>query len=55
MYGNYVEKWVGKKITLYVSTTRNPDGTGDVECIRIRPTVPVSKAAQDRAEIAEQI
>ena len=37
MYGNYVEEWVGKKITLYVSTTRNPDGTGDVECIRIRP------------------
>lgn len=37
MYGNYVEEWVGKKITLYTSTTRNPDGTGDVECIRIRP------------------
>ena len=37
MYGNYVEQWVGKKITLYVSTTRNPDGGDDVECIRIRP------------------
>jgi len=37
MYGNFVEKWVGKKITLYVSTTRSPEGGNDVECIRIRP------------------
>lgn len=44
MYGNYVEEWVGKKITLYVSTTRNPDGGGDVECIRIRPLA--AKGAQ---------
>lgn len=40
MYGNYVESWVGKKITLYVSTTRSPDGGEDVECIRIRPKQP---------------
>ena len=40
MYGNYVEAWVGKRITLYVSTTNNPDGSGSVECIRIRPVKP---------------
>ena len=40
MYGSYVEAWVGKKITLYVSSTNNPDGSGAVECIRIRPTQP---------------
>ena len=40
LYGNYVESWVGKRITLYVSTTNNPDGTGSVECLRIRPGVP---------------
>lgn len=48
MYGNYVESWVGKRITLYVSTTRNPDGGGEIECIRIRPQVP--KAAQAKAD-----
>lgn len=40
LYGNVVENWVGKRITLYTSTTRDPSGGGDVECIRIRPKVP---------------
>ncbi len=47
MYGNHVEGWVGKKITLYKSTTRNPNGDGEVECLRVRPTVPAGKAAQE--------
>ena len=53
MYGNYVEAWVGKRITLYVSTTNNPDGSGSVECIRIRPTVPgaVKTAREDTPQI----
>ena len=45
LYGNLTEKWVGQRITLYVSSTRNPDGTGDVECIRIRPNAPAEKTA----------
>jgi len=40
MYGNMVEEWAGKAITLFVSTTRDPSGGGEVECIRIRPKVP---------------
>jgi hypothetical protein len=49
MYGNHVEGWVGKRITLYKSMTRNPNGDGDVECIRIRPKIPEGKpqAAED--------
>lgn len=43
LYGTHVEKWVGKCITLYKSTTRAPDGSGDVDCVRIRPTVPTEK------------
>lgn len=39
LYGNHVENWVGKRITLYKSSTRNPDGSGDVDCIRVRPQV----------------
>ena len=44
LYGNYVEAWVGKRITLYVSTARNPDGGEDVLCIRIRPQAPTTKS-----------
>ena len=46
MYGRHVEDWAGKRITLYKSSTRNPDGTGDVDCIRIRPTIPPAKGAK---------
>ena len=51
LYGNHVEKWVGKKITLYKSMTRNPNGDGDVECIRVRPQAPAGKVVP--AEEAE--
>lgn len=47
MYGNHVESWVGKRITLYKSMTRNPNGDGDVECIRVRPAIPAAKAAAE--------
>lgn len=49
MYGNYVQDWVGKRITLYKSTTRNPNGDGEVDCIRVRPQIPAAKpqAAED--------
>ncbi len=42
MYGNDVEKWVGKRITLYATTTTF--GSDTVECIRIRPRVPTGNA-----------
>lgn len=45
MYGPLVENWVGKKITLYKSMTRNPNGDGDVECIRVRPQAPATASA----------
>lgn len=47
MYGPHIEKWVGKKIALYKSTTRNPNGDGEVECIRVRPKIPAEKPAKD--------
>ena len=40
MYGYHVEKWTGKRIALYVTTTRDPNGGGEVPCIRVRPQVP---------------
>lgn len=39
MYGQHVEQWIGKRITLYPDTTRSAEGK-TVECIRVRPTVP---------------
>lgn len=38
MYGTNVEEWVGKKITLYATTTSA--GGETVECIRVRPQAP---------------
>jgi hypothetical protein len=43
MYGNHVEKWAGKRIALYVSTTRDPSTGGDIPCIRVRPKAPEGK------------
>jgi DNA-directed RNA polymerase subunit RPC12/RpoP len=39
---SYVEDWVGKKITLYPTTTKF--GGEVVECIRVRPTAPKQAA-----------
>jgi hypothetical protein len=41
--------WVGKRITLFVTTTNAMSGEV-VPCIRIRPTVPVGKARPAPAE-----
>jgi hypothetical protein len=38
LYSNYVEEWVGQKVTLYPTTTTM--GGETVECIRIRPAIP---------------
>lgn len=38
MYGTKTEQWIGKKITLYPTTTKF--GREIVDCIRVRPTVP---------------
>lgn len=38
LYGNDTDKWVGKKITLFPTTTTF--GPDTVECIRIRPGAP---------------
>lgn len=44
MYGNYVTEWAGKSITLYKSSTRNPQDGGEIDCIRIRPEQPRQQA-----------
>lgn len=42
LYGGFdSEKWVGKRITLYPTTTTF--GSQTVECIRIRPSIPKGK------------
>jgi hypothetical protein len=37
LYGNYIEDWAGKQITLFGTTTKM--GGETVECLRIRPKV----------------
>lgn len=45
MYGNDTRAWVGKRITLYPTTTKF--GGDVVDCIRIRPVVPGSGVKTD--------
>lgn len=56
MYGTHVEKWAGKKITLFKSTTQF--GSETMDCIRVRPQMPQQAEAvplsQDE-EAAEEI
>lgn len=39
LYGNFIEDWAGKQITLFATTTRM--GGEVVECLRVRPKVVV--------------
>ncbi len=39
MYGNDTDGWIGKKITLYPTTT-SFGSQSDIECIRVRPKAP---------------
>lgn len=38
MYGPDTRKWIGKRITIYPTTTRMAGEV--VDCIRVRPTIP---------------
>lgn len=38
MYGPMTEDWIGKRVTLYATTTEM--GGETVECIRLRPNIP---------------
>lgn len=45
LYGGRVREWIGKRVTLYATTTEMAGETKD--CIRIRPRVPAElKVAQ---------
>lgn len=52
MYGNDVNAWKGKKITIYPTMTQF--GGKEMECIRVRPTVPTGKEAPDAAASAAE-
>jgi hypothetical protein len=41
MYGNDTRAWVGKKVTLYATTTSV--GGQEKDCIRVRPAIPKEK------------
>lgn len=43
MYGNDTDAWIGKRITIYPTTTEM--GGQTVECIRVRPQVPSDRQA----------
>lgn len=45
MYGNDTGKWIGKRITLFPTTTTF--GSETMECIRVRPQIPKGEAAPE--------
>lgn len=51
LYGGDYTAWIGKRVTLYPTTTSNPERQ-TVDCIRIRPVIPPEKAPKpaDQAE-----
>src|SRR4029077_6678042 len=55
MFGNFTESWVGKRITLFVTQTRDPSTGGDIDCIRIRPTAPAAKGASQDEPATEDV
>lgn len=44
MYGNDTAAWVGKQITLFPTTCKAKEG-GIVDCIRVRPSIPIPAGA----------
>jgi|SRR6267154_3092446 len=46
LYGNFVEGWVNKRVTIFVGMTRDPSTGGECECLRIRPVAPPDKEAK---------
>lgn len=42
MFGPKTEKWIGKQIAIYATTTQF--GSEVVECIRVRPTAPKQRS-----------
>lgn len=52
MYGNDTDGWVGKRITLYPTTTSM--GSDTVDCIRVRPKIPVDERRARNGRQAQQ-
>jgi hypothetical protein len=48
LYGNDTDAWIGKRITLYSTTTEM--GGETVECIRVRKSIPSSKEKANGTE-----
>jgi hypothetical protein len=51
MYGTNTREWIGKRVTLYATTTEF--GGKSVECIRVRPQVPPEPKRAPNAKAAE--
>lgn len=52
LYGNHVEEWVGKRVTLFKAQTQF--GSETMDCIRIRPRVPPPKGQKDEGKLSSE-
>ncbi len=47
MYSPVVSEWIGKRITLFKTTTQV--GSDTVDCLRVRPHIPAPRKVEDAA------
>ena len=40
LYGSDYSKWIGKQVQIFVGKDRNPNGGGQVDCLRFRSFIP---------------
>lgn len=52
LYGNDVNGWIGKAITLYSGTTRDPKG-GTCQGVMVRPNVPKARGAKPGGQLRD--
>lgn len=54
LYGDDVASWHGKEIALYVARTRDPDGGGECDCIRVHNVKPTAASRDASGSVDEQ-
>lgn len=52
MYGSETNEWIGKRITVYATTTEF--GSETVECIRVRPKIPPAASGNKKGAPIEE-
>lgn len=53
LYGDDIDKWIGKRITLYGGTTRDPGTGGAIQGVMVRPVAPPERGQRQQPPLRE--